>query len=292
MKNISWDLVRSFNAVIQYHSLSGAARALGATQPTIGRHIESLEQQLVMSLFIRSREGLKPTQEALDLFQHTEKMSGSYASFLRQASGEQDEVKGTVRLTTSEVMGIEFLPKLLSDFHQLYPQVEVELLISNQVENLLKRDADIALRMTEPTQQAIVVTKVGKSPIGFYAHKTYLENHGVPKTKKDLINHSLIGPDADLQLIKMLIDHTYVDDRRQFNFRTDNQVAQLALLKSGAGICGMQILLAERDSDLIRVIPDELDMHLWLLMHEDLRSSKRVRVLFDFLRDRLRNIFA
>lgn len=291
MKELSWDLLRSFCAVMENHSLSGAARALGATQPTIGRHIELLETQLGLSLFLRSREGLRPTEEALDLWQYAEPMQGTFAAFMRHAAGEQDELTGVVRLTTSEIMGVEVLPPLLADFREKYPRVELELVISNRVQNLLKRQADIALRMTEPTQQAVVATKVGVSPIGFYAHQSYIDKYGRPKSLLELKEYTLIGPDEDRALIDTLIARQIVDDRQQIQVRTDNQLAQLALLRSGAGISGMQVSLAEKNPNLVRLIPDVIDMPIWLLMHEDMRASRKVRATFDFLRDRLREVF-
>jgi DNA-binding transcriptional LysR family regulator len=290
MKAISWELLKSFHSVVNNRSLSGAARELGTTQPTIGRHIDELEKQLGLSLFLRSRDGLEPTKDALDILPNVENMAGSYSAFLRAASGEKEDEGGVVRLATSEVMGVEILPDMLQAFQRHHPNIAVELVISNQVENLLRRDADIAIRMAEPKQKALVAVRLGSSPIGLYAHKSYLEEYGNPADLADLKKHSLIGPDRDLTILASLESAGIIEKREQIKFRTDNQVAQLALLRSGAGITGMPIILANRDNNLVRVVPVEIDMPVWLVMHEDLRVTKRVRLLFDFLKDQYKTL--
>lgn len=289
MELLNWEMLKSFLAVIKNGSLSGAARELGATQPTIGRHIKSLEEALNRSLFVRSREGLAPTNEALDLLPHAETMAGALAALVRTASGEEKEETGSVRLAASEIMGVEILPGILMKFHQHHPKISIELVISNKIENILQRDADIAVRMVRPTQAALIAKKIGESPIGLFAHKDYLARHGKPATPADLKEHTIIGPDRDVDILRHIAQQGLPNSREDFKFRSDNQIAQLALLKSGVGIGGAQISLARKDENLVHILKREISipMEIWLVMHEDLKSTKRIRILFDFLAQEL-----
>src|SRR5690242_466234 len=166
-----WGLYRSFLAVLQEGSLSAAARSLGLTQPTIARHIEGLEASVGFELFIRSRQGLSPTEAALELKPHAEDLAATAATLMRAASGRAKAVRGTVRVSASEIMGAEVLPPILATLRERHPELEVELMLSNTVDNLLRRDADIAVRMVEPAQEALVTRHIGTVTVGLYAHR-------------------------------------------------------------------------------------------------------------------------
>jgi DNA-binding transcriptional LysR family regulator len=284
MHGLDWNLLRSFVFVIQTGSLSAAARALEATQPTIGRHIESLEANLGIPLFVRSREGLSPTDEALNLFPEAQTMVSAYGAFIRRASGEDPAEIGSIRLAVSEIIGAEVLPGLLGEFRQQFPAVHLEFSVSNRVDNLLKREADIAIRMTEPTQDALVVKKIGVTPIGFYAHKNYADRHGLPQTPGELSAHSLIGPEADPDFLRALNELGCELTMEDFDLRSNNQIVQLNLLRAGLGIGVMQTMLARKESALHPVLPGmSLSLPICLVMHEDLKSSRIIRALFNHL---------
>jgi DNA-binding transcriptional LysR family regulator len=285
----NWDLYRSFLAVIRSESLSGAARGLGLTQPTVGRQIAELEAQLGMPLFTRSRSGLKPTQAALDLVPHAETMSSAAAALRRAASGEAEAERGTVRLTASELMGAEILPPMLARFHEAHPGIAIELALTNQIENLLKREADLAVRMVRPEQAALVARHIGPVPISLYAHRSYAERHGVPTTVEEFAHHTAIGFDASPWAIGFMAAQNVPVTRDFFRLRTDSDMAQLGALRAGYGIGGCQEPLARRDPDLVPVMHGvvRLMLDLWLVMHEDLRASRRVRLLFAHLTEEL-----
>ena len=284
MQGLDWNLLRSFVFVIQTGSLSAAARALEATQPTIGRHIESLEANLGIPLFVRSREGLSPTDEALNLFPEAQTMVNAYGAFIRRASGEDPAEIGSIRLAVSEIIGAEVLPGLLGEFRQQFPAVHLEFSVSNRVDNLLKREADIAIRMTAPTQDALVVKNIGVTPIGFYAHKNYADLHGLPLTPGELAAHSLIGPEVDPDFLRALNEFGCELTMENFGLRTNNQIVQLNLLRAGLGIGVMQTMLARKESALYPVLPEiSLSLPICLVMHEDLRSSRIIRALFNHL---------
>jgi DNA-binding transcriptional LysR family regulator len=283
----SWDLHRSFLAVMREGSLSAAARALGMTQPSLGRHIRALEQRLGVALFTRSPQGLTPTEMAHELLPHAQAMAAASAAMRRAASASQDELRGVVRISASEVIGGEVLPAMLAAFRERHPGIVVELVLSNQTADLLRKDVDIAVRMVQPTQQALVARKVGTIPLRLYAHRRYLKAHGTPQRIEQLADHALIGFDHEPPYVRSLRPPGFVYSREHFALRTDSDLAALAALRAGYGIGFCQTPLAARERQLVPVLPDAIALALptWLVMHEDLRRSHRHRAMFDFLAD-------
>jgi DNA-binding transcriptional LysR family regulator len=289
-----WELYRSFLEVVRDGSLSGAARRLATTQPTIGRHIAALEAVLNLALFTRSQRGLSPTQAALDLLPHAEAMAVAAAAITRAASAGAGDDHGTVRLTASVIVGCEVLPPILAGFRRHYPAITLELALSNRNEDLLRRDADIAVRMVRPTQKALRVQRLGQVGIGLYAHQSYIEAFGAPVSIADLATHCVIGFDQDDSAFRSIGQDAGRFARDQFRFRCDNDLAQLAALRAGIGIGGCQSEIAARTADLVRVLPHDIDfkLEMWLAMHEDLKATRRVRLLFDHLRTGLTEYLA
>lgn len=280
-----WELYRSFLAVMRQGSLSGAARALGMTQPSLGRHMRELESALGAVLFARSPQGLTPTELAHELIPHAEAMASASAALQRAASAGRDEISGTVRISASVVMGAEVLPPILTAFRERHPGIVIELVLSNQTADVLRRDADIAIRMVQPTQDALVARHVGRVILGLFAHRRYLDAHGRPATLAELTGHALIGFDTELPYMRRMRPEGMPYVRENFALRTDDDLAALAALRAGFGIGIVQVNLARRDPHLVRLLPDELavPLDIWVVMHEDLRQSLRVRRLFDYL---------
>jgi DNA-binding transcriptional LysR family regulator len=279
-----WELYRSFLAVIREGSLSAAARRLNLTQPTIGRHIEALEQALGVALFTRSPHGLAPNSAALELVPHAEAMAAAAEALIRTASGEAEAVRGTVRVTVGELVGVEILPGILTSFHECHPGIAIELALTNRNEDLLRHEADIAVRMARPTQSALVARRIGTVEIGLYAHRRYIAAHGMPTGIADAAAHTVIGVDRDLTFLRRVVDLGIPLERETFSLRTDNDLAQLAALRAGYGIGGCQTRIAAREPDLVRVADDVIfRLELWVVTHEDLRGTRRVRLLFDYL---------
>jgi DNA-binding transcriptional LysR family regulator len=280
-----WELFRTFLEVVRDGSLSGAARKLGLTQPTVGRHIDALEAALALALFTRSPQGLTATPAALELVDHAEAMAAASAALRRTASGGAKADRGTVRITASEMIGCEVLPPMLASFRESHPGITLELALNNRNEDLLRRDADIAVRMVRPRQKSLVARRIGRSIIGFYAHREYLKKHGVPKMLTELENHSLIGFDRDDWALRSLGPLPRPVTRDNFGFRSDSDLAQFAALKAGAGIGGCQQNIARRVKELVPVLADTLhfELEVWIAMHGDMKSTGRVRLLFDHL---------
>lgn len=284
-----WELYRSFLSVVRFGSLSAAARELELTQPTLGRHIAELESDLGVALFVRSQSGVSPTEAALALKPHAEAMEAAAAAFIRASSGAADEPEGSVRVTASEFVGVEVLPPILTAFREAHPKIAVELSLSNLNQDLLRRDADIAVRMMRPTQAALIAQRLGSVVIGLFAHRSYLSRHGVPKSVADLANHALIGFDADVGALRAYRQTGLPISREIFAFRSDSEHAQLAALRSDFGIGGCQANVAARNPDLMPVLPREfrVELEMWLVMHEDQRGIRRIRLLYDHLAARL-----
>jgi DNA-binding transcriptional LysR family regulator len=286
----AWDLYRSFLAVLRLGSLSAAARSLGLTQPTIGRHIASLQRALGgRALFTRSQVGLQPTDAAHKLRPHAENMAAAAAAFVRAGSAHVEEAGGVVRLAAANVTGVEVLPGILSDFRAAFPAIVIELSLSNQMADLLRRDADIAVRMVRPQQKALLAKRVGKVALGFYAHRRYLERCGYPERLEDLPGHTLIGFDRTLPSGDFLKSVPLPVTRELFAFRCDNDLAQLAALRTGFGIGLCQTEIARRDPNLLPLLSKRfrVELEMWIVMHNDLRRTSRMRALFDYLATRL-----
>ena len=288
--DLGWDHHRSFLAVVRRGSLSAAARDLDLTQPTLGRHIAALEAAIGAKLFTRSQTGLKPTQTALELLPHAEAMAASAEALQRAASGEADTARGTVRVTASEIVGVEILPPILAAFREKHPEIAIELSLSNLNQDLLRREADIAVRMIKPTQKALVARKIGDVELSLFAHRRYLARHGTPRTLEDLVKHTIVGFDADDSPVRGMKGSSLPVTRELFAFRSDNDHAQLAMLRAGFGIAGTHVKIAARDKNLVRLpfAPFEMILPIWLVMHEDLRDVRRVRLLYEHLAEGLR----
>jgi len=285
--SIAWEWYRSFLGVLREGSLSGAARALDLTQPTVGRHVAALEAQVGHPLFVRTPAGLLPNEAALALRPYAEAMDSTAAALERTARSHGDGVRGIVRVTASEVVGLEVLPPLLADLRERHPALVIELVLSNRVQDLLRREADIAIRMTAPKQEQLIARRVGVIEVGLHAHERYLAARGTPESMPALVadGHTLIGYDRPAPYVRELARRFPVMVPEHFALRTDSDLAHLALVRAGAGLGLCQVALARRDPALRRVLAGELSIPLetWVTMHEDLRDSPRCRAVFEAL---------
>lgn len=286
MANADWDLFQSLHAVLQAGSLSAAAKSRGLTQPTLGRHIEALEQKLGAPLFLRSPRGLTPTDLAIQMTSHLAEMNAAASAALRDASGSADSLKGAIRITASQIIGTEVLPTILARFRREQPEIDIELALSNKAEDLSRRDADIAVRMMRPTQGALVARKVGAIGVGFYATPDYLACFGAPRSLLDLDDHTVVGFDREAPPLAALteLDLPWEVSRDLFGFRSDNDLAQIAAIRAGVGIGACQHLLARRYG-LTPVLPEAFgfELEVWVAMHENLKGNRRMRLMFDQL---------
>ncbi len=284
-----WETYRSFLAVMTEGSLSAAARKLGLTQPTLGRHIDELEAALGQPLFSRSQAGLIATQAARELLPHAQAMASAAGALIRAASGARGEERGTVRLTASVFVGGEVLPEILTRFREAHPSIAIELILSDVTQDLLRRDADIAVRMVQPKQDALVAKKIGTTALGLFAHRDYLERHGTPHTLDDVAHHAIIGYDKEGAFERGLKAMGLPLARDLFALRVDSDWARVNALRAGFGIGVCQVGVARRNPHLVHLLPKafHFELGLWLAMHKDLRSVRRMRLLFDHLSEHL-----
>lgn len=285
MAEPDWSLYRTFLAVLRDGSLSGAARRLGLAQPTVGRQLDALEADLGAPLFVRSQRGLVATELATSLAPHAEALEASAAALLRAAGAGSGAVEGTVRISASEVVAIEHLPPLLVALRRAHPGLVLEIVASDAADDLMRRDADVAVRMFPPTQGALVARKLAPIPLGLFAHRDYLARRGTPRSFADLADHDLIGFDHETPSLRAYAARLPEFGRVRFALRADSNMVQLQAIRAGFGIGVCQVPLGRRDPDLVRVLTDEfeLDLGLWIVMHEDLRASPRCRAVFDAL---------
>jgi DNA-binding transcriptional LysR family regulator len=279
-----WEALRTFGEAMRDGSLSGAARRLSLSQPTVGRHIDALEAAFGVALFARSPRGLAPTQAARDLAPHVEAMALAAGAAQRAAASAAAPDRGVVRLTASAVVGAEVLPPILARFSADHPAIAIELALSNRNQDLARGEADLAVRMARPTQGALVARRVGRTPIGLYAHRDYLARFGTPQSLADLAQHCVIGFDRDDSSARM-VGAKAPFTREAFRFRCDDELAQIAALRAGVGIGGCQEGVARKTPELVPVLPGAVrfGLEMWLVMHEDLKATRRVRLLYDAL---------
>ena len=280
-----WSLIRSFLAALEHGSLLGAAKALQSSQPTLGRHIAELEAQLGATLFERTGRGLLPTPMALRLADAARAMEAGAMQLARQASGAQSERAGSVRISASQPIACVLLPPLLARMRLTLPEIAVELVVSNTVSNLLKREADIALRMVQPDQSSLIAKRVGAVTIGVYAHQDYLRRRGSPKQPADLLTHDLIAGDKDDSIQRGIAAFGYFVDPARLVLRTDDFMAQLSAVRAGVGIGFISDYLAQTDPQLVSLVPQLPipDLPMWLVVHREIRSNARIKAVYDFL---------
>jgi DNA-binding transcriptional LysR family regulator len=280
-----WRLIRSFLAALDHGSLLGAARVLGSTQPTIGRHIAELESQLGVVLFERTGRGLLPNRMALRLAESARTMEEGAHQLARSVSGAEDSVTGSVRITASQPVACFVMPPVLAQMRVALPQVQVDLVSSNEVSNLLRREADIALRMVQPDQASLVVKRIAKVTLGAYAHRDYLRRRGTPKQIQDLLAHELVGGDRDETLRRGFAAFGYPVGREAFAFRTDDLVAYWEAVRAGLGVGFLADYMARLDSQVVPILPmiKIPPLPIWLTVHREIRTSRRIRAVYDFL---------
>lgn len=288
--DFDWNLVRSFVAVGETGTLSAAARQLRSSQPTVGRHIDELETALGQKLFLRGRRGYELTEQGAALMARGQAAATEMDALARQAAGADRHMAGPVRIAASEVMSAFVLPEILARLAAEEPLIEIELVASDRVENLLRRDADIALRMVRPAQKELVAKKIADIPLTFAASSSYLDRKGRPQSLADLTGHDLIGFDRSDAIVKGFAAMGLTLGASAFRLRTDNQIVYFNALCAGMGIGLAQAQLVARTPALEAFLPDVPlpSLPLWIAMHRDVKASPRIRRVADALEAGLR----
>ncbi|WP_424985141.1 LysR family transcriptional regulator [Microbulbifer sp. S227A] len=284
-----WSLVQSFLAVADTGSLSAAARVLGCSQPTLGRQVQALENALGVELFTRHARGLALSDAGAGLIPMARQMQEAMQALALTAAGQSTRLEGTVRITASVFASHHLLPPILAGIREAEPAIQLELLPSDTSENLLFREADIALRMYRPTQLDLVARHITDLELGVFAARRYLDRRGRPATPEDLLAHDLIGYDRNDLILRTMATMGWSVRREDFVMRCDNQATYWELLRAGCGIGFSQLGVARADPEV-----EQLDLGVpmpvlpvWLTAHQAMRQTPRLRRVWDLLAEGL-----
>ncbi|MEL7124900.1 MAG: LysR family transcriptional regulator [Pseudomonadota bacterium] len=285
-----WSQIQTFAAVAEHGSLSAAARTLGSSQPTLSRHIAQLEADMGARLFERSRGGMALTAQGAELMHHAQAMADAAARF--EPTSASPGLSGTVRITASRVVAHFTLPPIIAQIRLAHPEIEIELVASDSTDNLLRREADIALRMYRPTQGDVITRRVTTIDLGAYASHAYIARKGAPETLADVRAHDLIGYDRSTMIIDGFRERGLTLDRHAFGVRTDDQVACWQLVLAGCGVGFTQCVVGDADPRVVRLFGPEAvgSLPVWLTAHPDLRRVPRVRAVYDALAQALEQL--
>jgi DNA-binding transcriptional LysR family regulator len=284
-----WNQARAFLATMKEGSLSAAARALGHTQPTLGRQVAQLEQDLGVVLFQRIGRSLTPTQAAFDLLEQFQAMRDAAMGVSLGASGQSQAIEGQVSITATNFMATYVLPLVLKQLRAIAPGIEVEIIDSNEVRNLLRREADIAIRHGRPEQPELIAKLVNETAANLYASPEFLKQIGDPQTPADLEHVDFIGFEHAERFLPVLNGCGIPVTRQNFKIVTSSGSVCLELVREGLGIGLMTKDMAEREPGLVRVLPsfEPIPVPVWLVTHRELHTSRRIRLVFDLLSDAL-----
>ncbi|MBT5241105.1 MAG: LysR family transcriptional regulator [Rhodospirillaceae bacterium] len=282
---MDWSVVRDFLAVVETGSLSAAARKLKVSQPTLSRRIADLEEKLGATLFLRTPKGLLMTETGEGILADAREMETSALAIERRADAGRDALEGLVRVSCTEGLGTKWLPQHLRSFHETYPRLQVEILVDNRALNLVRREADIALRLFRPEQPDLIARKLGGLAMGMYGSKDYLAEYGVPDKVSDLKPHFHVGFDESLQgRSEIQVLETMFEAERIIH-RSNSFVGQYEAARAGIGLAMIDCFLGDADPNLERILPDKLfhTVEVWLVTHAEVSRSARIRVLFDHI---------
>ncbi|MCA0175893.1 MAG: LysR family transcriptional regulator [Proteobacteria bacterium] len=284
-----WHLMRSFLAVLDGGSLQAAARQLGMAQPTVGRHMAQLEAQLGVALFERAGQQLVPTAAARQVAEQARTMQEGADAVARLLTGQGHLGGQTVRISTSQVAATHLLPPLLAPLLAAEPDLQIELVATNTISNLVRREADIAVRMVRPTQGSLLARHVGSVAIGAYATPGYLRRCGTPTTMSELARHLLVGFDHDPSVIDAAARMGWPLRREQFRWRSDDHLAAWAAVRAGVGIGFAACYVGDAERAVRRVLPalPIPSLPVWVAVHREVRGHTLIRRVYEHLRDAL-----
>jgi DNA-binding transcriptional LysR family regulator len=282
-KSRSWDDLRVFLAVAQAGSLSGAARALGVNHSTVFRRIGAFEDALGVRLFERLAGGYLLTPAGEELRDGALRVEEEIAGLSRKVTGQDLRLSGTVRVTTIDMLAFGLLPRHIAAFRKAYPGIEIELVVGNATLNLSRREADVALRVGNAPPETLVGRRVGRLAFAVYASPGYRARRPEP----DLARHDWIGFDSEHEALVRRFDRFLPGIRPAL--RTNSVAAAVAGAREGLGLAPLPCGIADLEPDLVRVapLPDDFTLDLWLLTHEDLRRTARIRAFLDVLAEGL-----
>lgn len=280
-----WNKARAFLVTAEEGSLSAAARALGMAQPTLGRQVDGLEQELGVALFERVGRGLTLTPSGTELLEHVREMGDAAGRVSRAALGQSQALDGNISISASETYATVLLPPLVAKLRQEKPGIHIEIVVANHASDLLRREADIAIRNFRPTEPDLIAKKIGMAEAILYATPDYVAKLGPPKTPYDLRQADFVNMDRSGAMLKGLNTLGLGLTEANFPLFTESYLVMWELVKQGAAIGILDAQIGDADPSVMRVLPDlePLSFPIWLVAHRELMTSKRIRLVYDYL---------
>ena len=287
--SFDWNQARAFLATAEEGSLSAAARALGQTQPTLGRQVAALEENLGVTLFERIGRSLTLTQTGLDLLDHFKSMGEAASRISLAASGQSQAIEGRVSITAADFLATYHLPPILKKLREVAPAIEIEIISANDVRDLMRREADIAIRHVRSEQPDLIAKLIGEFEANLYASSEFFERNTHPKTPGDLSNAQFIGVDNAGMLLTDLNKLGLSLTSRNFKIISRSGTVILELVKEGLGVGVIPKDVAEMNPELELALPEfpPIRFPVWLAAHRELHTSRRIRLVYDLLVDEL-----
>lgn len=289
MDNLDWNQLKAFLQTAQTGSLSAAARKLGLTQPTLSRQVAAIEQQMGVTLFERVGKAMVLTPTGLDLLEHARAMGTAAEALGLAASGRSQAVGGVVSVSATDVVATHLLPPILQRLRAQAPGIAVEVISSNALSDLQRREADIAIRHVQPEQPELIARLVREARACFYASESWVQAHGHPRSAEDAVNAEFVGSDRNGQYLAYLRQYGLNLSEDNFTCYADHTVTHWALVRQGMGIGAMMDEIARETPGIVRVLDDVAPVRfpVWLVSHRELRTSRRIRVVFEALAEGL-----
>lgn len=281
--------MRGFIAAAETGSLSAAARQLGLTQPTLSRQVAALEETLGLTLFERIGKKLALTETGLDLLHHGKSMAQAADALALVATGRSETVEGLVSISAGDGISIKILPPIIAKIRQAAPQVSIDLIVSNALSDLRRREADIAVRHVQPTEPDLIGKKLRDAKAHFYASESWVEKHGHPHKPEDISGPVFIGFDRSERFVGYLQGLGLKVTAASFPVSSENTVACWEMTRQGLGIGVMMLETADNTEGMVKVLEDlpPITFPIWLVTHRELRTSRRIRLVFDILAEEL-----
>lgn len=285
MNNLDWNQLKAFLETAETGSLSAAARKLGLTQPTLSRQVAAIEQVMGVTLFERVGKSMALTPTGLDLLKHARAMGAAAEALSLAATGSSQAVRGVVSVSATDVVASVLLPPLVKKLHDQEPGITIDVIPSNALSDLLRREADIAIRHVKPEQPDLIARLIREATAYFYASESWVNAHGHPRSAEDAARLSFVGSDRSGQYLGYLRMHGLPLSEANFSCYADHSVAHWALVRQGMGIGVMMEEIALATPGMVRVLDDlpPVRFPIWLVTHRELRTSKRIRMVFDAL---------
>jgi len=285
MDNLDWNQLKAFLETAETGSLSAAARKLGLTQPTLSRQVAAIEQRMGVTLFERVGKAMALTPTGLDLLEHARAMGAAAESLRLAATGRSQAVGGVVSVSATDAVAAHLLPPLVRQLRETEPGIAIDVITSNALSDLLRREADIAIRHVKPEQPDLIARLIREATANFYASEDWVKVHGHPRHAQEATHLPFIGSDRSGQFLTYLRQHGLPVGEANFSCYSDHSVANWALVRQGMGIGVMLDEIARDTPGIIRVLDDvpSVRFPIWLVTHRELRTSLRIRVVFDAL---------